>query len=113
MTTTAELLSEAFDRVHGLVHGVVDGLSADELSYRPDSEANTIAWLVWHLTRIQDDHIADVASHGQVWTTKGFASRFGLPFDDSATGYGQSAEDVAAVRVESGELLTDYYDEVH
>ena len=61
---------------------------------------------------MQDDHIADVAGAEQVWTTGGWAARFGLPFDEDATGYGQTAADVAAVRAYAA-LLTGYYDAVH
>jgi hypothetical protein len=53
-----------------------------------DPEANSIAWLVWHLTRIQDDHVAGVAGVEQVWTSQGWGERFGLPFDPRDTGYG-------------------------
>jgi uncharacterized damage-inducible protein DinB len=113
VTTTAELLLDAFERVRGVVHRAVDGLSAEELAWRPDAAANSIAWLVWHLTRIQDDHVAGVAGRSQVWTDEGWARRFGLPFDDTEIGYGQDAEAVAQVTVDSGELLTGYYDAVH
>jgi hypothetical protein len=78
-----------------------------------DEGANSIAWLVWHLTRVQDDHIADVAGLRQVWLAKGWQERFELPFAPGATGYGDDADDVAAVRVASGELLTGYHDEVY
>jgi uncharacterized damage-inducible protein DinB len=111
--TSAQLLSDAFGRIRGLVHQVVDGLTPDQLSYRVDAAANSIAWLVWHLTRIQDDHVADVAGTPQVWTEQGWVDRFGLPFDASATGYGHGSDDVAAVRVDSGKLLTGYHDAVH
>jgi uncharacterized damage-inducible protein DinB len=110
---TAELLADAFDRVRESVHDAVAGLSADQLAARPTGQANSIAWLVWHLTRIQDDHVADAAGTEQVWTSRGWADRFGLPFDPSATGYGQGPDDVAAVRVDSAEPLTGYYDAVH
>ncbi|MFJ4970593.1 DUF664 domain-containing protein [Streptomyces sp. NPDC088755] len=110
---SAGMLAEAFDRVREAVHAAVDGLPADDLNARLDDDANSISWLVWHLTRVQDDHIADVAGTGQVWLTKGWADRFKLPFDDVATGYGQSSEEVAAVRVDSADLLLGYYDAVH
>jgi uncharacterized damage-inducible protein DinB len=48
----------------------------------------------------------------QVWTTGGWLDRFGLPFGSDATGYRQSAGDVAAVRV-GADLLAGYYDAVH
>jgi len=110
---TADLLADAFDRVRETVHGVVDGLSPEQLAARVDDDANSIAWLVWHLTRVQDDHVAGAAGTGQIWTSRGWAERFGLPLPPSATGYGHDADDVAAVRVDSPELLTGYYDEVH
>ena len=66
---------------------------------RLDPEANTIAWLVWHLAGTQDDHLADAFDGEQVWTSQGWADKFGLPFDAVATGYGQSSDEVAAVQV--------------
>jgi hypothetical protein len=110
--TSAELLVDAFGRVRDSVHGAVRDLTPDQLAARLDPEANSVAWLVWHLTRIQDDHVADVAGFAQVWTSQGWTERFGLPFDPADTGYGHSAEDVAFVRVEAGDLL-GYYDAVH
>ncbi len=111
--SSADILIDAFGRIRDAVHEAVDGLGPDDLTYRVDDGANSIAWLVWHLTRVQDDHVADVAGLAQVWTAKGWAARFDLPFAADATGYGDNAEDVAAVRVKSGELLTGYHDEVH
>ena len=111
--TSAELLADAFGRIRRVVHQAVDGLTAEQLAVRVDPGANSIAWLVWHLTRIQDDHVADVAQAEQVWTSAGWMERFGLPFDPRDTGYGHQADEVAAVRVGSGELLVGYYDAVH
>lgn len=113
MTTTAELLVDGFSRVHGLVHRVVDGQSEERLTARLDPDANSIAWLVWHLTRVQDDHVADVAGTDQVWTSGGWAERFGLPFEPAAIGYGQSSDEVAKVRGVPAELLAGYHDAVH
>jgi hypothetical protein len=110
--TSADLLVDAFGRIRQVVHRVVDGLTAEQLAFRVDAEANSIAWLVWHLTRIQDDHVADAAQAEQVWTSQGWVERFGLPFDPLATGFGHQADEVAAVRLESGELL-GYHDAVH
>ena len=107
------LLVEAFVRVREDVHHVLEGLTAEQVAFRVDAEANSIAWLVWHLTRVQDDHVAAVAGAEQVWTSEGWFGRFGLPLDAKATGYGHQSDEVAAVRVESADLLADYYDAVH
>lgn len=111
--TSAELLVDAFGRIRQVVHGTVRGLTPEQLTVRVDGEANSIAWLVWHLTRIQDDHVADVAQVEQVWTAGDWTERFGLPFEPWATGYGHGSDEVAAVKVESGELLIAYHDAVH
>lgn len=103
------VLADGFGRIGDLVHGVLDGLGEDELTARLGPEANTIAWLVWHLARVEDAQVADVAGTEQVWTAQGFAGRFGLPFDTGATGYGQGPDEVAQVRVEAG-LLREYAD---
>jgi uncharacterized damage-inducible protein DinB len=108
----AELLRDGFDRVRQEVHAAVDNLTDDQLAHRIDGQANSIARLVWHLTRVQDDHVAEVADHEQVWLTDGWQERFGLPFERDETGYGQTSDEVGQVRV-SAELLAGYYDAVH
>jgi uncharacterized damage-inducible protein DinB len=107
--TTAELLLDAFGRIRDVVERVVDGLTPAQLAVRVDADANSIAWLVWHLTRIQDDHLAGAFGGEQVWTDDGWAARFALPFDASETGYGHPAAAVAAVQVESAGLLIGYH----
>jgi hypothetical protein len=111
--TSADLLTDAFGRVQESVHDAVDGLDTDELAYRVDPDANSIAWLIWHLTRVQDDHVADVAGRPQVYDAQGYADRFGAAFDARAIGYGHSSDEVARVRVDSPQLLLDYFDAVH
>jgi hypothetical protein len=106
------LLHDAFDRIRGLVIRVADGLTLENATYRPDADANSIAWLLWHLSRNQDDHIADVAGVEQAYVAKGWHGKLGLPFDAVATGYGHSSDDVAAVRVETS-LLAAYHADVH
>lgn len=111
--TSAQLLADAFGRIREAVHDAAGGLTPRQLAYRADEGANSIGWLVWHLTRVQDDHIAGAAGTEQVWTRDGWAGRFGLPLDPSDTGYGHTADEVAAVRVDSADLLTGYHDAVH
>jgi uncharacterized damage-inducible protein DinB len=108
-----DVLLYAYEQVQATLRRAVEGLTAEQLSARVGPEANTIAWLAWHLARVQDDHVAEVAGSEQVWTADGWAGRFDLPFEPSATGYGFSADDVAAVRVDSADLLLGYATAVH
>ena len=109
---SAEILSEAYSRIRTVVHSSLQGASPEVLTFRVDPGANTMAWLIWHLARVQDDHIATLLGQEQVWTAGGWVDRFGLPFDRGATGFRQSAAEVASVRADA-ELLQGYYDAVH
>lgn len=110
--TSADVLADGYDRIREAVHGAVGRLNQDDLAFRADPRANSIAWLVWHLTRVQDDHLADATGTEQVWLAQGFADRFGLPFDHLDIGYGHSSDQVGEVRA-SGRLLLEYHDAVH
>ena len=107
MSSAADLMVDVFGRINEGTAMVVDALSPAELSQRVAPGANTIGWLVWHLMRVQDNHIADAAGADEVWTSAGWFKRFGLPFSEKATGYGHSRDDVDTVHVES-ELLVGY-----
>ncbi|MET7323209.1 DinB family protein [Streptomyces sp. NPDC005549] len=108
-----DILIEGYGRIQEEVHAAVEGLDPDGLNARPGADANSVAWLVWHLTRVQDDHVADAFGLDQVWLTGEWEKRFGLGLPRRDTGYGHSSAEVAKVRVGSGDLLTGYYDAVH
>ncbi|MFI9006103.1 DUF664 domain-containing protein [Actinosynnema sp. NPDC053489] len=110
--TAVDVLLDGYGRVGESVERVLDGLSPDQLTYRVDGEANPIAWLVWHLTRVQDDHVAEVAGTEQVWTADGWADRFDLPLPVGDTGYGHGSDQVAAVTAPA-DLLLGYHRAVH
>lgn len=110
--TSSELLVDAFGRISDAVRSATEGLTEEQLAYRIDKGANSIGWLVWHLTRVQDDHLADVMGTEQVWTAAGWDKKFGLELDQLATGYGHTSAEVAKVRVSAKNLLA-YYDAVH
>jgi uncharacterized damage-inducible protein DinB len=107
-----EVLRDAFVRVRDNVHQICSAVSDDQAAYRPDPDANSIAWLIWHLTRIQDDHICGLTGDEQVWTRDGWYDRFALPFAPEAHGYGHSSEEVAKVQV-GPDLLDGYQEAVH
>jgi hypothetical protein len=105
----SDLLVEAFDRVPDLVRSAVDGLDPEQLRWAPAPGANPVGWLVWHLTRIEDSHIAEVLETDQKWAGGDWAARFGLSPDPDDTGYGHSQRRVAALRPDSAEALVAYH----
>ena len=105
--TTSSIILDSLDRVHALIPVLLDGLDRDDVLWRPDPGSNSIGWLIWHLTRVEDDHLADIGGKEQVWST-GWRERFALPYPDNAHGYGMTPADVAAFDVSSVDLLKEY-----
>jgi uncharacterized damage-inducible protein DinB len=107
-----ELLKDAFTRVRELVHTAATGIDSAKLTYRPEPGANSIAWLVWHLTRIQDDHVSEIAGLEQAWVTDGWAQKFGMEPDPENDGRGHGPEQVAAIAPDDPELLIAHHNAV-
>jgi hypothetical protein len=107
-----ELLLDAFGRIRDTVGSTLEGAADEALIRRPAGTGNSIAWLIWHLSRVEDAQVASAAGVEQVWTAQGFVGRFDLPLPERDTGYGHSTGQVDAVKAPP-ELLLDYYDAVH
>lgn len=103
------LLIELFERVDDHVDQAVEGLDSDQLCWSPAPGANSIGWLIWHLTRIEDHHVAELVDADQIWMSGDWAALVGLEPDPTNTGYGHEPEDVASVRPASPEALVGYY----
>ncbi|MBK9696029.1 MAG: DUF664 domain-containing protein [Propionibacteriaceae bacterium] len=109
---TTDLALDALGRVHELVPAVLDGLSPADVTWRADPEANPIGWLVWHLLRVEDDHLATLGGVPQVWLADGWHQRFGLPYPKGAHGFGMSSAEVALFSISDTALLTGYAEAV-
>jgi hypothetical protein len=108
----AGLLLELYGRIPPLARRAVGGADLDRLTKPPAPGRNPIVWLIWHLARVQDHHVAELLDSGQVWETGDWAARFGLDPDPGNTGYGHTPEQVAMVRPDSPKVLLEYLDAV-
>ena len=108
---SSELLADALGRINGTLHRTIEPLDPEALSFRPHEHSNSIAWLAWHLTRVHDDHVSEIAGRGQAWVEDGWAEKFGMDPDPHAQGTGDTPDDVAAIRAD-GDLLLGYADAV-
>jgi hypothetical protein len=107
-----ELLVDCFSRIRETVAATLEGVDDGSLVHRPAGTGNSIAWLVWHLGRVEDAQVASAAGLEQVGTAQKFAGRFGLALPERDTGYGHSSHQGDAVQAPP-ELLLEYYDAVH
>jgi uncharacterized damage-inducible protein DinB len=107
-----DIFIDGYTRIQELVHMATAGLDVDQLMYRPEPGANSIAWLVWHLSRVQDDHVSEIAGIEQLWSDADVRAATGIDRDPGATGYGDGPDDVAAIRPASVEALVAFHDAV-
>ena len=106
------IVIDALGRIQNTIRRVLDGMTPDQMYYRPEENANSTAWVIWHLTRVQDHHISDMGGLEQLWTSDGWHARFGMEADGKNTGTGHTPGDVAKIRPDA-ETLQSYYDAVY
>jgi len=109
----AALLQDLYGRTPPIATAAVEGLSPEQLAWSPQPGANTIGWLIWHLTRVQDHHVSELLGEEQIWTRdERWAKRCGIKPDPQNTGYGHSADDVATIRPDGPDALIGYLNAV-
>ena len=106
------IVIDALGRIQNTIRRVLDGMTPDQLYYRPAENSNSTAWVIRHLTRVQDHHISDMGGLEQLWTSDGWHARFGMEADGKNTGTGHTPGDVAKIRPDA-ETLQSYYDAVY
>ena len=80
-----------------------ENLNDEQLYHQPTADTNSIAWLIWHLSRWRDKISAAAAGESQVWVKGGWDKRFGMSSD--RTGLGDTTEQVASFRIGRAELF--------
>ena len=112
--TAIELVHLELKRLHKNLEAGLDGLTAEQLHALPGNhpKANTIAWVIWHVVRTEDNVVRFVLQNRRapVWTEGGYAERLGLP--PIAQGTGMSTEDAHALRLRDVALFRDYMRQV-
>jgi hypothetical protein len=93
-----ELILDGYGRIEQKLEPILKGLTKKELDWQPCAACNTIGWTVWHLARVQDVQIAELMGEDQVYLKDKWYERFKREADPEDTGFGDSAEDVAAFR---------------
>ncbi len=104
-----DLLTDGYGRILQALEKALDGLTQDDLNQQPHTDCNSMGWLTWHVTRVQDHHIADLMGEEQLWLKDGWHLRFNRASDPSDTGFGHSAEDIAAFKLPDVETLLEYH----
>lgn len=108
----AGLVTDALGRVRDMVRDALNDLSPQELMAAPKPH---IAWLVWHLSRVQDANFSGLLEREQLWIAAGWHARFNMPPEprDYGSGHRHTAAQVDAFAVTDKSLLMDYLNAVY
>ena len=104
-----DMMVDGYGRMGEILGRVLDGLSKEDLAWQPKPDANSIGWLAWHLTRVQDDHISDLMGGEQLWIKESWHAKFNRPADKKDIGFGHTPEDVASFKPPEAKILLDYH----
>ena len=105
----AEFITGIFTRISQVLETALDGLTENEINRLPNPECNSIGWMVWHLTRVQDRFIAMLSNNEQVWITEKWYGIFSREADANDNGFGHRPEDLANFKVPDTKTLLDYH----
>ena len=106
---TVQFAKAVLDRNEAILFEALDGLDAEELHRQPGPDSNPIGWLMWHLTRVQDNHLSAMEGTDHVWVRDRWYDRFGRSDDTSDRGRGHSSDQVREFRSPSVDVLLAYY----
>lgn len=108
----AALVIDALGRVRDMVRQALKDLSGEEMLAPPKPH---IAWLTWHLARVQDANFSALLDRAQLWIAAGWHARFNMPADprDYGSGHRQTRAQVDSFRVTDKQLLLDYLEAVY
>ena len=104
-----QLIIDIYERISQVLERALEGLTQDDLNQQPNPDSNSMGWLAWHLTRVQDRAIADLTGEEQLWVKEEWHSRFDRPADPQDVGIGHSLEDLAVFRSPDVHILLAYH----
>jgi DinB family protein len=108
---TLDLAKQRSKMTRELVLKVLDGLSDDQLAWRPAPRAHSMGWTLWHIARCADKFAAQASGTSELWVKEGLATKWGLAevlMGSNGVGTGVDDETAATLRPPSKDLLVDY-----
>ena len=103
----------ALERNWEMVDGTLAGLDNQTLARRPTEQCNSIAWLLWHMTRVGDTFIhTRLQTQPQIWIRDGWHAKFGMEADPDNRGVGWTAAQVVQWTPPTKDVQMGYYEAI-
>ncbi|MBI2287510.1 MAG: DinB family protein [Chloroflexi bacterium] len=111
-----EIMLYSYEHCEGFLQKGLEGLTQKEAAWQYNEECNSIAWILWHFTRGEDNRVNALILHErEVFEKEGWQEKLGIPVPLSDRGAGNTLEQVKAwhKHVPKLELLKAYHNSVY
>lgn len=109
--TAAEGLLTALERNWGMVDAALTGLDDATLARCPTEQCNSMAWILWHMTRVLDTFVhTRLQAQPQLWIRDGWYGKFGMAADPDDRGVGWTTEQVRHWHPPTRDIQVGYYE---
>jgi hypothetical protein len=109
--TAHEILRTSLKSMHDLLDKAVEGMTAEQLNFRPQEGGVSAFFSLWHYVRTEDNIINWVAQQKPtVWIEGNYYEYFGLP--RTSQGTGMTTEEANAIRISDVAKWHEYQQKV-
>jgi len=106
-----EAMVQSLVQSQGYLTRALNGLTQKEASWSPAPESNSIAFILWHSTRVEDFYVVRVIERQtELYEAEGWCERLGTPAKD--TGFGYTVEQLRVWPVPKLEIIRGYAEAV-
>jgi uncharacterized damage-inducible protein DinB len=107
----AEAMIKSLEQSQGYLSKALDGLTQEEAAWSPAAESNSMAFILWHVTRVEDFFVNRVIQRQvELYEAEGWREKLGTPA--KITGFEYTLEQLRAWPVPKLEILRGYADSV-
>jgi hypothetical protein len=106
-----EAILRSLQQSQGYLTYALDGLTQEEAAWSPTVESNSIAFILWHVTRVEDFFVNRVIRREvEMYEAEGWRQKLGTPAKD--TGFEYTLEQLKAWPVPKLKVLRGYANSV-
>ena len=106
-----EIILKSLEESQRYLDEALDGLTEEELAWAPGAESNSIIFILWHVTRVEDRWINRITQdENEIYDTEGWQGKLGTPPEEYGGRY--TKEQLQTWPVPKLDILRGYADSV-
>jgi len=113
VTPHKEILFGCLSFTWEMIDLAIEDLTQEQIAQMPSSNSNSIAWTLWHMSRVFDSLISvHLLGTSQLWESEEWRDQFNIPSGLEDRGVGWSIDAVSDWTPPDKEVLIGYYEVV-